>query len=253
MLGDAARPHNTEPGRRGAAGHLVLAVAPAAMLALWWLDAREVLPLGIRGRATHATVVALALAALVGFGLGRRGPTRRARVGVWGAALVAAVAVVALGVSWRARYVLPPSSASTTLALGASPPEGPYRDDTGRPTLLSSYRGRPTLVVWFRGAWCPYCRKQLRNLQAALGPYRDHVNVVAITVDPPDLTAPMKKELGLEFPILSDEVGNLAGACELMHCVAVLGRKGTVDWEVVSGNWRQDIPERSLLQRAVDE
>lgn len=253
ILGDAVQPHNAPPSEPKLVDYVAMALAPAVMLVLWWLDARESLPVVARGRALHAAAVALVAIGLLARGLARRGSSARGRTKRLVAALVAASAVLALGVSWRARYMLPASSPSTRLALGASPPDGPYLDDLGRPTGLTSFQGRPTLVVWFRGAWCPYCRKQLRNLQAAIHPYRDLVNVVAITGDPPELTAPMKKELGLDFPILSDNVGNLVGACELMHCVAVLDRKGAVRWEVVSGNWRQDIPERSLLQRAVDE
>jgi peroxiredoxin len=110
--------------------------------------------------------------------------------------------------------------------------------------------GRPTVIVLFRGTWCPYCRAQLSKMAQALRDYSDFVDVVAITVDPPDLLQTMKHELKLPFRLLSDSSALLMKRCGGMHCIAVTDRDGVVRWTALSGNWRSDLPERSVLQLA---
>ena len=50
-------------------------------------------------------------------------------------------------------------------------PDGDLLDVHGAPTSLARLRGgRPAVVVFYRGAWCPYCNIALRTYQAELVP-----------------------------------------------------------------------------------
>ena len=54
-------------------------------------------------------------------------------------------------------------------------------DDSGRPFALASLRGRPFLVKFFRGHWCPYCVAELRRWEE-LRPELDARDVAVVTV-----------------------------------------------------------------------
>src|ERR671912_652398 len=78
-------------------------------------------------------------------------------------------------------------------------------DHAGRTFRLSARRGvGPTVLVFYRGHWCPYCRRYLAKLQAhhdsftALG-----AEVVAISPEPLATGARLAHDLGLTYPLLS--------------------------------------------------
>jgi peroxiredoxin len=231
----------------------VLAAAASLAPLVEWLDERGWLPLALRDRPWTVLVVALSAIALAGAVAWRQ---RYLVSALWRGALAVVVvgaAALALGFTlrWHRRYALP--AATEWEGIGQPLRGAQLVDDSGRAFVFAALRGRPILVVWFKGAWCPYCRKQLANLQRALPEYRQDVHVVAVTSDPPELLQSMRAELGLEFAVVSDAHGQFMAQCELMHCVAVADRDGIVTWGVVSGNWRGDVPERALLQAAYAE
>jgi len=83
-------------------------------------------------------------------------------------------------------------------------------DAQGRIFSLDSRRSTgPTIVIFFRGHWCPYCRRYLSKVQAHLPRLRQvcDVTVVAISNEPAHTSAALAKELELTFPILCDATG----------------------------------------------
>ncbi len=73
--------------------------------------------------------------------------------------------------------------------------------------LLEEFAGpKGTVFLATRSAdWCPYCMKQMIQLQAHLGAYRDAgIGVVAMTYDDPDLQAQFVSKHGIEYPLLHD-------------------------------------------------
>ena len=50
-----------------------------------------------------------------------------------------------------ATYALPP--APKELAVGTTAPDFTLPDEEGRPVTLASFRGQPTLLVFYRGSW----------------------------------------------------------------------------------------------------
>jgi peroxiredoxin len=234
--------------RAEVAATLAAVAAGTVPLVYWRLDASGVVPVALRDHGVALSCSALgAIVFALWLALRGEGVRRSRRM------LVIALAVVATALSgvacWRELddYRLPESSASA--GVGASLPDASFLDETGRAFPLSTLHGVPTLFVWFRGVWCPACRKQLINLARAARDYQG-VRIIAVTYDPPEALAQLKRETGLPFPLLSDPQGVLMARCELMHCVAVVDGDAVVRWGVVSGNWRADLPERALLQAA---
>ena len=72
---------------------------------------------------------------------------------------------------------------------------------------------KTTVIVFYRGHWCPYCVKHLRELEKitsdlkALG-----VQLVAISPDKPARIAETRKDAGLTFPVYSDSTLEFARA-----------------------------------------
>lgn len=82
-------------------------------------------------------------------------------------------------------------------------------DAVGKEVALDSLlKDGPVIVVFYRGAWCPYCNLTLAAWQEQL----DQVHalgaqLVAISPQLPDYSLTSQEKNGLEFPVLSD-VGN---------------------------------------------
>jgi peroxiredoxin len=87
-------------------------------------------------------------------------------------------------------------------------PGDPFPDITltppGRPalTLPDALDGGFGVVLFFRGAWCPYCNAQLRAFQRASdGLAGAGIKVAALSVDDEPTTAGLIAKHGLTFPV----------------------------------------------------
>ena len=59
-----------------------------------------------------------------------------------------------------------------------------------------------SVVLFFRGAWCPYCNAQLRAFQRSLGRLAQlDVTVAALSVDDEATTQDLITRHGLQFPV----------------------------------------------------
>jgi peroxiredoxin len=90
---------------------------------------------------------------------------------------------------------------------GAPLPDARLLDVRGRPTTLAAVRqGRPAVVVFYRGAWCPYCNITLRTYQAELVPElsRRGIELIAISPQKPDGSLSMRETNELTYTVLSD-------------------------------------------------
>lgn len=82
----------------------------------------------------------------------------------------------------------------------------------GPTTLRGALDGRPAVVVFYRGAWCPYCNLTLRTYQAELvEPLAERgAALVAISPQRPDGSLTMQETNGLTFTVLSDGGNTIA-------------------------------------------
>jgi peroxiredoxin len=95
------------------------------------------------------------------------------------------------------------------LKEGEQAPDFTLPDVAGNAVTLSELlKQGPVVVVFYRGAWCPYCNLTLRAYQQALPQLQAlGASLVAISPQTPDNSLTMQEKNELTFAVLSD-VGN---------------------------------------------
>lgn len=96
------------------------------------------------------------------------------------------------------------------VAIGNAFPEISLPDPQGRVTPVVA--GAPTVVVFYRGAWCPFCNVALGAYQREVLPElrEQGVSFVAISPQGPSGSAEIAESNALTFPVLTDRGGLLA-------------------------------------------
>ncbi|MGW3248227.1 peroxiredoxin-like family protein [Streptomyces sp. NPDC001070] len=98
--------------------------------------------------------------------------------------------------------------------VGSPMPDDVLMDVHGRATSMEeARRGQVAVIVFYRGAWCPYCNVTLRTYQNVLAEQlaaRD-ITLVAISPQKPDGSLTMQEKNGLTYTVLSDP-GSRIGA-----------------------------------------
>jgi peroxiredoxin len=91
------------------------------------------------------------------------------------------------------------------LAVGAVIPPFEVQDFRGAPVSSTAINDANTLVVFYRGGWCPFCNFQIRELSQSHDKFKAlGVSLVAISVDRPDAAAVTGNAYDVPFPVLSD-------------------------------------------------
>lgn len=94
----------------------------------------------------------------------------------------------------------------TALNVGASMPAFTLKDAYDKEVSSAELLKKGHIVlVFYRGAWCPYCNLYLRGLQRSIADLRERgAQLVAISVEPPDRSLKVVKDNELEYTVLSD-------------------------------------------------
>ena len=72
----------------------------------------------------------------------------------------------------------------------------------GTLTVPDAFAGDFAVVLFYRGAWCPYCNAQLRAFQRASQQLADAgIRVAALSVDDEAAAAELAAKHGLAFPV----------------------------------------------------
>lgn len=92
------------------------------------------------------------------------------------------------------------------LKVGAKAPDFHLKNAQGKMVSLhEALRQGPVVLVFYRGAWCPYCNLQLHALKESLPAFKQHgASLIAITPQTPDKSLEQVKKDGYPFEILSD-------------------------------------------------
>jgi peroxiredoxin len=125
--------------------------------------------------------------------------------------------------------------------LGKPAPDFELVDHLGTSWRLGEQlREGPVLLIFYFGYFCSHCVSQLFAVHEDMGKFRElGVRVLAISPDPPALTAERFKQYGaFSFPVLADPDRKLAsvyGALksekgEPLHGTFVIGRDGVLTW-----------------------
>lgn len=102
---------------------------------------------------------------------------------------------------------------------GGVMPDADLLDVHGTATTLERLRaGRPAVVVFYRGAWCPYCNLALRTYQAELLPelVERGVELIAVSPQRPDGSLSSAESNELSFAVASDPGNRLAAALGIL-------------------------------------
>jgi peroxiredoxin len=85
-------------------------------------------------------------------------------------------------------------------------------------TLLNQLAGRRTVLILYRGAWCPFCNITLNAYQAELLPalINRGIGLIAVSPQTPDGSLTMKEKNALSFGVLSDPENALATAAGIL-------------------------------------
>lgn len=93
---------------------------------------------------------------------------------------------------------------------GAEAPDFTLEDVQGNPVTLSEARGKTaTVVVFYRGYWCPFCARQLAELRS-LAKANEQIRLLAISVDDHETTKKFMEKISsdgkgsVNYALLSD-------------------------------------------------
>ena len=106
------------------------------------------------------------------------------------------------------------------ISVGLQAPDAGVLDADGRKISLRSLAGKGgrTLVVFYRGGWCPFCNFQIHELTTAYPEFRRRgVLPVAISVDRPEESARTRATYTIPFPVVSDADLSAHHAFRVLH------------------------------------
>ena len=106
--------------------------------------------------------------------------------------------------------------------VGEKAPDFTLTDQLGRQvSLASELQQGPVGLLFYRGEWCPYCNAWLRTFGLRAADFSQRgARLVAVSPQTPDNSLTMAEKHGLEFPVLSDEGGDVIAAYGLKYDVA---------------------------------
>lgn len=131
-----------------------------------------------------------------------------------------AVALAALGavtfLAYSVWYSALGRTASAKLAVGKALPNVEFRDAEGKAVEVKDFRGRPALLFFYRGNWCPLCMAQVKEVAARYREIADlGARVVLVSPQPHDNTRALAARFDVPFDFLTDEKNRAARALDI--------------------------------------
>lgn len=116
-------------------------------------------------------------------------------------------------------FVTAEVAAKTALTVGAKMPVFTLNDALGKPVSSSDLLKLGNLVVvFYRGAWCPFCNTYLHKLQKSVPQITANGGqLVAISVENADRSMAVAKKNELNFTVLSDPNLNVARSFGIVY------------------------------------
>ena len=142
---------------------------------------------------------------------------------------------------------------------GSLLPHGELLDVGGQPTTLAqNLAGKPAVIVFYRGGWCPYCNITLRTYQAQLVPALAErgISLVAIGPEAPDGSLSTKESKELTFTVLSDPGNQIAGQLGILTAPSDGARAAQLqlglDLTQVNGDGTTGLPMPTVIIAGAD-
>jgi peroxiredoxin len=141
--------------------------------------------------------------------------------------LVLLPALALLAVKVAAMDLAPTAEAVRPLSAGAKAPVAILDSlDGSRLDLAEVFAAKPTILVFYRGGWCPFCNRHLASLaDAELAFRRLGYQIVAISPDPvPDLSTTATRQ-HLRYRLLSDRQLKVSAAYRVAYQIPAADEK----------------------------
>lgn len=140
--------------------------------------------------------------------------------------LASAVVFVVAGAIWLTRRGygrgFPGRPPAGPLRRGGPLPDFVAADEQGDPVRSTELVGSPTVLLFVRGSWCPFCTAQVADLTRY---YKDIVDLggklILVTPKPLETTRRVAEFFEVEFDFWLDESLAVAKRLELVHTAGV--------------------------------
>jgi len=102
--------------------------------------------------------------------------------------------------------IAPSAESATPLGVGQSIPDVTLKNSKGEPVSLRALAGqKKTALIFYRGGWCPFCNKHLKEVAELKGEIvQNGYQIVAINPDRPAEIAVAEGKNNFPFLVLSD-------------------------------------------------
>ena len=102
------------------------------------------------------------------------------------------------------------SRMNSRLTTGQELPLFDVEDENGEAVNSGSFRGKPTLLIFYRGNWCPFCMSQIKEIASRYRELTDKgARIALISPQPHKFVRNLAKRFDVPFTYLVD-VGNRA-------------------------------------------
>jgi peroxiredoxin len=113
--------------------------------------------------------------------------------------------------------------------------------------LYDELQKGPVVLVFYRGAWCPFCNMHLHVLQENLEVFKKYgAQLITVTPQTPDKSADQIKKDGYPFEVLSDLDNTVMKAYKLYfdmpQALLDIYKKHGLDIEAYNGSKRTGLP-----------
>lgn len=103
------------------------------------------------------------------------------------------------------------------LQVGAMLPEFSLEDTAGSTVLSSSFQGKPSLFIFYRGNWCPLCMAQIKEVAGMYKEMADRgVNVILVSPQSHENSESLAKKFDVPFQFLVDKDNQAAKQLDLL-------------------------------------
>ncbi len=141
-------------------------------------------------------------------------------------------------------------SAQGRIAVGDVLPRVTLPDATGRAVELPT---GPSVIVFYRGAWCPYCNVALAAYQGEVLPAATEQGVTFVAISPqgPDGSLSIAETNSLTFPVLTDRASAYARSLGLVFDLAEDVKQAQLafgnDFTTINAGGEWSLPKPTVL------
>lgn len=141
----------------------------------------------------------------------------------------------------------------TALKIGDKAPDFKAKDHAGNMVSLKELTKKGKVVVMFyRGAWCPYCNKYMSEIEKALPDFSaKNATVIAITPEPEESISKAVEKTKATFSIIYDKERSIMKqwkvAYEMSPDLKTKYKGYGLDLEKQQGDWMLPVPATYVI------